>query len=265
MRKYDNLDLTYPEFINIQTSDSITLNASITLPWNFDKTKKYPILVYVYGLVGSQAVKNQWGGNKYLWHQYMAKNGFIIFSLDNRQTGGKGKEFKNLGYGDIGKWLVNDQIEGIKAIGKYEFVDTSRVGIWGWSGGGYATSLALTKGAKYFDVGIAVASVTDWKLYDTAYTERYMNLPIDNNEGYINASVFSYIDLFEGKLLLIHGTGDDNVHYQNSIQLFNEFVKSGKNVDTIFYPSKNHSIYGENAHLHLRKMMANYFLKNLEN
>ena len=252
-------------FIKVQTSDGILLNAIITLPWNFDETKSYPILVNTYGLSGSQTVTNRWGGMRYLWHQYMAKNGFIIFSVDNRQTGGRGKAFKNLGYGDYGKYLIHDHIEGIKYLGSLPYADTSRVGIWGWSGGGYATALALTKGADYFDVGVAVAPVTDWRLYDTAYTERYMGLLSENEEGYDSASVFSYIDRFKGNLLLIHGTGDDNVHAQHSIQLVNKFVKEGKQIDTMFYPSRNHGIYGGNASFHLRKLMTKYFFEYLGN
>jgi dipeptidyl-peptidase-4 len=263
MSIFDGINWTYPELVSVQTSDGVLLNGKITLPWDFDESKKYPILVNTYGLAGSQMVTNRWRGRGFLWHQYMAKNGFIIFSMDNRQTGGRGKAFKNLGYGDLGKWLIHDHIEGIKFLGKYSFADTSRVGIWGWSGGGYATALALTKGAEYFDVGVAVASVTDWRLYDTAYTERFMGLLSENEAGYDSASVFSYIDRFKGELLLIHGTGDDNVHAQNSIQLVNKFVKAGKHVDTMFYPSRNHGIYGGNASFHLRQLMTDYFLKNL--
>ena len=261
----DKLYWTYPDFIKVQTSDGVFLNAIITLPWNFVESKSYPILVNTYGLSGSQTVTNRWGGRNYLWHQYMAKNGFIIFSIDNRQTGGRGKAFKNLGYGDYGKYLINDHIEGINYLGSLPYADTSKVGIWGWSGGGYATALALTKGAEYFDVGVAVASVTDWRLYDTAYTERYMGLLSENEAGYNSASVFSYVDRFKGNLLLIHGTGDDNVHYQHSIQLVNKFVKEGKQIDTMFYPSRNHGIYGGNASFHLRKLMTNYFLEYLNN
>jgi dipeptidyl-peptidase-4 len=263
--KFDKLYWTYPDFIKVQTSDGVFLNAIITLPWNFDKSKSYPILLYAYGLSGSQTVTNRWSGRNYLWHQYMAKNGFIIFSIDNRQTGGRGKAFKNLGYGDYGKYLIRDQIEGINYLGSLPYADTSKVGIWGWSGGGYATALALTKGAEYFDVGVAVASVTDWRLYDTAYTERYMGLLSENEAGYDSASVFSYIDRFKGNLLLIHGTGDDNVHSQHSIQLVNKFIKEGKLIDTMFYPSRNHGIYGGNASFHLRKLMTNYFLEYLSN
>ena len=265
MNEFDKLNWTYPDFIKIQTSDGILLNAKITLPWNFNASKTYPILINTYGLAGSQMVTNRWRGKGYLWHQFMAMNGFIIFSLDNRQTGGRGKAFKNLGYGDLGKWLIHDHIEGINYLGRLPYADTSRVGIWGWSGGGYATALALTKSAEYFDVGVAVASVTDWRLYDTAYTERYMGILSENAAGYDSASVFSYIDRFNGKLLLIHGTGDDNVHSQNSIQLVNKFVKEGKQIDMMFYPSRNHGIYGGNASFHLRKLMTKYFLEYLGN
>ena len=256
---------TYPIFLKIKTSDGETLNGKLTLPWDFHPSGFYPILIHTYGLAGSQMVKNKWGGRSYLWHQLMAKNGFIIFSIDNRQTGGRGKAFKNKGYGDLGKWLINDHIEGIKYLGGLQYADTSRVGIWGWSGGGYATALALTKGAEFFDVGVAIASVTDWRLYDTAYTERYMGLISENESGYDSASVFSYVDKFKGKLLLIHGSGDDNVHAQHSNQLLDKFIAQGKFVDSMIYPSRNHGIYGGNATVHLREMMTNYFLTNLKN
>ena len=263
MEPYLEYEFTYPEFFDFATADGVTLKGMITLPWNFDEEKKYPIIINGYGLAGSQMAADRWGGRNYLWHQYMAQNGHIIVSINNRQTGGRGKAFKNLGYRDLGKWLINDHIEAVNYLGKFPYADTSRVGVWGWSGGGYFTALALTKGADYFTTGVSVAPVTDWRLYDTAYTERYMGLLSENEAGYDTASVLTYVDQFKGKLLLVHGTGDDNVHAQNSLWLMDKFIESGKQVDMLFYPSRSHGIYGGNATYHLYSRMAEYFFENL--
>jgi len=263
MEPYLEYDFTYPEFFDFTTADGVTLKGMITLPWNFDEEKKYPIIINGYGLAGSQMAADWWGGRNYLWHQYMAQNGHIIVSINNRQTGGRGKAFKNLGYRDLGKWLINDHIEAVNYLGKFPYADTNRVGVWGWSGGGYFTALALTKGADYFTTGVSIAPVTDWRLYDTAYTERYMGLLSENEAGYDTASVLTYIDQFKGKLLLVHGTGDDNVHAQNTLWLMDKFIESGKQVDMLFYPSRSHGIHGDNATYHLYSRMAEYFFENL--
>ena len=263
MEPYLEYEFTYPEFFDFTTSDGVTLKGMITLPWNFDEDKKYPILIHGYGLAGSQMAGDWWGGKNYLWHQYMAQEGYIIVSINNRQTGGRGKAFKNLGYGDLGKWLINDHIETVKYLGNFSYADTSRVGVWGWSGGGYFTALALTKGADYFTTGVSIAPVTDWRLYDTAYTERYMGLLSENEAGYDTASVLTYIDQFKGKLLLVHGTGDDNVHAQNTLWLMDKFIESGQQVDMLFYPSRSHGIHRGNATLHLYTRMAQYFFEHL--
>ena len=195
--------------------------------------------------------------------QLLVKKGFIVFAFDSRHQSGYGKARINLGYGDASKWLIQDHKYAIDYLGSLGYVDTSRVGAWGWSGGGYFTVMALTKAPEYFDVGVAVASVTDWKYYDTIWTERYMNTPQDNPNGYISSSVFTYAYQLKGKLLMIHGSTDDNVHTQNTTVLVNEFVRLGKDVDVFIYPDRNHGIYGGGATYHVFKQLVDYFVENL--
>jgi len=261
---WSDYEFTVPELITINTSDNNTeLNARITLPKKFDPSQKYPVIIFGYGGPGSQVVTNKWGGRGYLWRQYLNQEGYICFSIDNRGTGGRGKAFKNLAYGDLGKWLLFDQIEGVKYLHTLPYIAKNRIGIWGWSGGGFMTALCLTAGSEYFQVGVAVAPVTDFRLYDTIWTERYMGLPQENIAGYENASVFNYIDNFSGKLLLLHGTGDDNVHPQNTLKLADSFVKHGKLVDMYLYANQNHSIKGGKSLYNVYSRMARYFQENL--
>ena len=254
---------TERKLIQFSTEDGTVLDASLSLPWNFDSSKKYPIIVYGYGLPNSQTVTNRWGGHRALLHQLFNQNGFIVASVNNRQVGGYGQKFMDNGYKDLGHYLILDHTNLIQHLGANSWADTSRVGIWGWSGGGYLTALALTKASKTFDVGVAVAPVTDWKYYDSAYTERFMGLPKENRQGYESASVMSYIDQFKGNLLVIHGTVDDNVHVQNTHQLINAFVKAGKPLDIFLYPGRNHGIYGGNTSKHLYEKMIQYFTDHL--
>jgi dipeptidyl-peptidase-4 len=232
-------------------------------PANFDSSKKYPVLVYGYGGPGSQMVVDRWGSTRTFWHQYMTEHGYIVFCVDNRGTGGRGKAFKDLSYLDLGKWSVHDQIEGAKYLANLPYVDASRLGFWGWSGGGYLTCMMMTKGAGYFKAGVAVAPVTDFHLYDAIWTERYMGSPIGNKKGYDSASVLTYADKLKGKLMIIHGTGDDNVHYQNTLQLMQKLIDANKQFDVMFYPNKNHRISGGITQLHLFTKISNYFFNNL--
>ena len=260
--QFEEYGFTDTKFIQIPTTDDSTLlNAKITLPRDFDSSKKYPVIVYGYSLPGSQTVVNRQGRG--LWDRYMNQEGYITFSIDPRGTGGRGTAFKYLAYKDIGKWVAHDQVEGAKYLSSLPYVDGNRIGIWGWSGGGYMTALCMTKGAPHFKVGVAVASVTDFRLYDTIWTERYMGLLHENEAGYDSASVLNYTDKLEGKLLLVHGTGDDNVHSQNSIQLMDEFVKVDKQVDIILYANRNHGIRGGNTTFHLWTKITSYFMDNL--
>jgi dipeptidyl-peptidase-4 len=202
-----NYNMVYPQFLTFKTTDGTELNAYMIKPANFDSSKKYPVLVYGYGGPGSQMVVDRWGSTRTFWHQYMTEHGYIVFCVDNRGTGGRGKAFKDLSYLDLGKWSVHDQIEGAKYLANLPYVDASRLGFWGWSGGGYLTCMMMTKGAGYFKAGVAVAPVTDFHLYDAIWTERYMGSPIGNKKGYDSASVLTYADKLKGKLMIIHGTG----------------------------------------------------------
>ncbi len=263
VEQFEEYGFNKTEFIQIPTSDDGTLlNAQITLPRDFDPSQKYPVIVYGYSGPGSQTVADRYGRGG-SWSRYMNQEGYITFSIDPRGTGGRGTAFKYLSYKDIGKYVEKDQVEGAKYLKSLPYVDGDRIGIWGWSGGGYMTVLCMTKGAPYFKVGVAVAGNYDLKLYDTIWTERYMGLLDENAEGYKNASIFKYADKLEGKLLVVHGTMDDNVHFQHATQLMEEFVKTDKHADFISYASRAHGIRGGNATFHLWTNITNYFMDNL--
>jgi len=200
------------EFFTITTEDGVKLNAWMIKPNNFKKRKKYPVLMYVYGGPGIQTVNNSWDHNMGWW-QMLAQKGYIVVSVDNRGTGARGKEFRQITYGELGKYETIDQIEAAKYLANQSYIDGDRIGMFGWSFGGYLTALCLTKGADYFKAGIAVAPVTNWRYYDTIYTERYNGLPQDNQSGYDENSPINHVDKLKGSLLLVHGTADDNVHF----------------------------------------------------
>ncbi|MFQ5585080.1 MAG: S9 family peptidase, partial [Calditrichia bacterium] len=206
---------------------------------------------------------NDWKHSRGLWHQMMAQKGYIIFVMDNRGTGGRGTAFKHLAYGDISKWAVQDHIEGAKFLATLPYVDDKRIGFWGWSGGGYLSCNLIMRGADYFKTAVAVAPVTDFRLYDTIWTERYMGLLPENEAGYDSASVLNYTHLLKGNLLLVHGSGDDNVHLQNTMQLVDKLIEEGKQFDLMIYPNRAHSISGGNTQTHLFNKITAYFLKNL--
>ena len=257
---FNDYNMSKKEFMTFTTSDGVTLNAFMIKPPDFNEGKKYPVLFYNYSGPGSQIVKDN---RRSLWNFLLAQKGYIVFGLDNRGTGGRGTKFKHLVYKKLGTWEVNDMIEGAKYLSTLNFVDSSRIGIWGWSYGGYMSALTLAKAPEYFKMAISVAPVTDWRFYDNIYTERYMSLPELNKEGYDNASVLKHAKNIKGKLLLVHGTGDDNVHFQNSVKLVEELVKNDIQFRTMFYPESNHSMNGPNARLHLYQMMTDFILKNL--
>ncbi|MBW7888714.1 MAG: S9 family peptidase [Bacteroidetes bacterium] len=250
-------------FFSFTTSDGQSLNASIIKPADFDSTKKYPVLFYTYGGPGSQVVKNSWGGQNYLWYAMLAQKGYLVFMLDNRGTGFRGSKFKKITYHNLGKWEVNDQIEGAKYLATLSYVDKNRIGIWGWSYGGYMSCMTILNGADYFKTAIAVAPVTHWKFYDTIYAERYMGTPEANPEGFKESSPLTYADKLKGNFLLIHGTSDDNVHFQNSVNLVTALQKANKQFSTMYYPDKNHGIYGGTIRLHLYTLMTNFLLEKL--
>ncbi|MCC3153717.1 S9 family peptidase [Hymenobacter sp. BT770] len=260
-------DLGKLEFFTFKTSEGTELNGSMLKPSNFDPAKKYPVLMYVYGGPGSQTVADNTGGGisttNYLWHQLLAQKGYIVVSVDNRGTGARGSNFRKLTYANLGKLETIDQAEGAKYLGTLPFVDKSRIGIWGWSYGGYMTSLAMTKNADLFKMGIAVAPVTNWRYYDTVYTERYLKTPQENPAGYDENSPVQFAQNMKGKFLLVHGTGDDNVHFQNSIAFVDAMIKANKDYQTLYYPNRNHGIRGGNTSLHLYRQMTNFVLQNL--
>jgi len=251
------------EFFSFSTTEKVKLNGWMIKPPDFDESKKYPVLMHVYGGPGHQTVVNSWGGPNYLWHQYLAQQGYIVVSVDNRGTGGRGNDFKKSTYANLGKLEIADQIETAKFLGAQTFVDKNRIGIWGWSFGGYMTSLAMTVGADYFKAGIAVAPVTNWRYYDSIYTERFLKTPQENAAGYDDNSPVTHAAKLKGAYLLVHGTGDDNVHFQNAVAMQNALVKAGKQFSSFYYPNRNHGIYGGNTRLHLYTMMSDFVLKNL--
>ncbi len=255
-------NLSTKEFFTIQGAEK-TLNAWMIKPSNFDPTKKYPVFLTVYGGPGHNTVLDSYGGADYIYHQLLAQKGYIIVSVDPRGTMYRGAEFKKSTYLQLGKLETEDIIATSIELGKLSYVDTSRIGIQGWSFGGFMTSLAMTKGANLFKMGIAVAPVTNWKYYDNIYTERFMRTPLENPTGYADNSPINHVKLLKGNYLLIHGSGDDNVHYQNTMEMINEMVKQDKQFDLFIYPNKNHGIYGGNTRNHLYNMMLNYTLENL--
>ncbi len=256
--------LVAPRFLQVKTSDNGTpLNAWMMKPANFDSTKKYPVIMFCYSGPGAQHVVNRWEGDRYLWHSLMTEKGFIIFCIDSRGTGGQGKKFKNFVYGDLGKWSTHDQVEGAKYLASLPYVDGSRIGIWGHSGGGYLTCMAMTKGAPHFKAGIARAPVTDFQLYDSIWTERYMGLPQQNAAGYKSTSAMTHCDRLQGRLLLVHGMADDNVHMQNTVQLQNALQDLNKQFEVMYYHGRNHRLSGGNTDLHLHMMMTKFFVENL--
>lgn len=261
--KLKGLQLSHAEFIKIETTGKTSLNGYIIKPKNFDSKKKYPVLVTVYGGPGHQTVLNQWGGANYLWYQMLAENGIIIVGVDNRGTGGRGEKFKKITYGNLGKYEVEDVIETANYLGRLEYIDKSRIGIFGWSFGGYLSSLAITIGADVYKLAIAVAPVTSWRFYDTIYTERFLGLPENNSAGYDENSPLSHAAKLKGKYLLIHGTADDNVHLQNAMEMQRALIQANKQYDVFYYPDKNHGIYGGVTRYHLYKKMTDYLLENL--
>jgi dipeptidyl-peptidase-4 len=251
------------EFFSIPAAEGLLLNAWRIVPGDFDPGKEYPLLMYVYGGPGSQTVLNSWGGGQ-LWYQMLAQQGIVCVSVDNRGTGARGEEFKKMTYLQLGKYETIDQIAAARYLAGQPWADEDRIGVFGWSYGGFMASLCMTKGADIFDVGIAVAPVTNWKYYDNIYTERFMRTPKENPGGYEDNSPINFTDQLEGKYLLVHGTADDNVHVQNSIDLITALVESDKQFDLQIYPNKNHGIYGGNTRFHLFTRLSDFLLENLK-
>ena len=239
------------------------LNMYTLKPLNFDETKKYPLFLYQYSGPGSQSVSNQWiGGNDY-WHQMLVQDGIIVVCVDGRGTGFKGRDFKKMTQLELGKYEVEDQIAVAKKLGELPYVDSSRIGIWGWSYGGFMSSNCLFQASDIFSMAIAVAPVSSWRFYDTIYTERYMHTPQENPLGYDLNSPITYADKLEGDFLLIHGAADDNVHLQNTLRLSEALIQADKDFEWAIYPDKNHSIYGGKTRSHLYKKMTKFVKESL--
>jgi dipeptidyl-peptidase-4 len=254
------------EFIRVPNSKGDTLNGWMLKPAGFDPAKKYPVLFCNYGGPGSQQVANRFGAVS-SWHQLLAQKGFIVVSVDNTGTGFRGEEFKKKTYLQLGKFEIEDQIDAAKYLGTMPFVDKDNIGHWGWSFGGFMSSLAITKGNEVFSAAIAVAPVTNWRYYDNIYTERYMRTPQENAKGYDDNSPINFTDRIKGKYLIIHGTADDNVHFQNATQMISALVKSNIDFESAYYPNKNHGIGGmaDNTTFHLWSKMTNWILENMGN
>jgi dipeptidyl-peptidase-4 len=251
------------EFFQMTTGDGLTLNGWMMRPANMERDRKYPVFMVQYSGPNSNEVGDQFGGRNHLWHSMLVQKGYIVACVDGRGTGRRGREFRHVTYGQLGKYETEDQIAAAAWLAKQPYVDASRIGIQGWSYGGYMSSLCITKGAGLFKAAIAVAPVTNWRYYDTIYTERYMGLPKDNAEGYDDNSPINHVDKLKGKYLLIHGTADDNVHYQNAAEMITALVKANKQFDQFAYPDKNHGIYGGTTRMHLYDLMTDWILENL--
>jgi dipeptidyl-peptidase 4 len=251
------------EFLTVKSRDGVSLNASIVKPPDFNPQKKYPVLVHTYGGPHAQVVRNGWGGANFLWHQLMAQKGYIIFSLDNRGSAGRGHAFETPLHFRIGAQELSDQRDGVQYLKSLPYVDPNRIGIWGWSYGGHMTLHAMFEAGEDFKAGFAGGPVTDWRYYDTIYTERYLGLPQKNEKGYQDSSPVKYAAQLKGKLLIAHGTGDDNVHYANTLSVINDLIEAGKYAEVLAFPGRGHGASDPPARRVLMQRVTQFFLDNL--
>ncbi len=261
-QKLSGYNLSPKEFSTI-TVNGETLNMYTIKPLDFDPSKQYPLFMYQYSGPGSQQVTNRWNGANDYWHQMLVQEGMIVVCIDGRGTGAKGRDFKKVTQKELGKYEVEDQIAAAQQLGALPYIDAERIGIWGWSYGGFMSANCLFQGADTFSMAIAVAPVTSWRFYDTIYTERYMTTPQENASGYDDNSPISHVDKLEGDFLLVHGSADDNVHVQNTMRLVEALVQANKDFDWLIYPDKNHGIYGGNTRLHLYNKMTDFVRNTL--
>jgi dipeptidyl-peptidase-4 len=262
--KMKQYTLSEVELTTIKNNGGVDLNTIIIKPKNFDQNKKYPVLMFLYGGPGSQEVMNKWNSFGYFWWlQMMAQKGYFICIVDNRGTGGRGEEFKKMTYLQLGKYETEDQIDAAKYLANLSYIDGRRIGIFGWSYGGYMSSLCVLKGNDVFKSAIAVAPVTNWKWYDSVYTERFMKRTSDNPKGYEENSPVNFADRLKGNYLLVHGLADDNVHFQNSAEMANALIKNKKQFDTYYYPNRNHGISGQNARIHLFTKITSFVMEKI--
>ena len=258
--KLANYSFGKKEFIKVHTASDYELNAWIVKPADFDESKQYPVMMTQYSGPNSQQVLDQYSFD---WEHYLAANGILVVCVDGRGTGARGEAFRKCTYLRMGELESRDQVEAAQALGQLPYIDKNRMAIWGWSFGGYNTLMALSTGNGTFKVGIAVAPPTDWKYYDSVYTERFMRTPNENFEGYAATSPLRKVKDLQGKLLLIHGTADDNVHFMQTMEYAEALVQAGKQFDMHVYKDRNHSIYGGNTRYHLYTKMSNYLFDNL--
>jgi dipeptidyl-peptidase-4 len=260
--KLNGYSISPKEFSTLEINGN-DLNMYMIKPSDFDPSKKYPLLMYQYSGPGSQNVSNDWMGANDYWHQMLVSKGYIVACVDGRGTGFKGRDFKKVTYLNLVKYETEDQIASAKKLSELSYVDESRTGIWGWSFGGHMSTNCLLKGNAIFEMAVAVAPVTSWRFYDTIYTERFMRTPEENPNGYDDNSPFNYPELLKGDYLLIHGSGDDNVHVQNSMRMIEALIQANKPFDWAIYPDKNHGIYGGNTRVHLFNKMTDFVEKHL--
>ena len=261
--KLEKYEMSDKELSTIDVNGN-SLNMWMFKPTDFDPEKSYPMLMFQYSGPGSQSVSNSFFGINDYWYQMLAQQGYIVACVDGRGTGFKGRDFKKVTQKELGKYELEDQISAAKLLGERDYVDAERIGIWGWSFGGYMASNAIFQASDVFNTAIAVAPVTSWRFYDTIYTERYMTTPQENASGYDDNSPITHVDEFdEGNYLLVHGSADDNVHVQNTMQLIEALVQANKQFDWRIYPDKNHGIYGGNTRLHLYTLMTNFIQEKL--
>lgn len=263
LNKLNADNFTEKEFFTVPNEAGDQMNAWIIKPKNFDPNKKYPLFMFQYSGPGSQQVANSWDGGNAIWFEMLAQKGYLVACVDGRGTGFKGTKFKKITYLNLGKYEIEDQIAAAKWFAKQSYVDKDRIGIFGWSFGGYMASLALTKGADTFKMGIAVAPVTNWRYYDTVYTERFLRTPQENPKGYDTNSPTEFAKLMKGNFLLIHGTADDNVHFQNSMEFSEALIQANKQFEFMAYPDKNHGIFGGYTRPQLYQKMTDFILENL--
>ncbi len=251
------------EFLSVKSHDGVPLNASMIKPPNFDPQKKYPVLVYTYGGPGVQIIRNTWGGATFLWHELMAQKGYIIFSLDNRGSAGRGHLFEEPIHFRLGAQELSDQRDGVAYLRTLPYVEASRIGIWGWSYGGHMTLHAMFESNGDFKAGFAGGPVTDWRYYDSIYTERYLGLPQKNKVSYEESSPVKNAANLKGKLMIAHGTGDDNVHFANTLAVINNLIEAGKYVEVLAFPGRGHGVSDPPARRVLMQRVTQFFLDNL--
>ena len=262
VEKLADYNLVEKEFSTLEINGE-ELNMYLLKPKDFDPTKEYPLLMFQYSGPGSQSVADRWNGQRDYWHQLLVQKGYLVACVDGRGTGFKGADFKKMTYKELTKYETEDQIAAAKTLGALPYIDASRIGIWGWSYGGHMSTNCILKGNDVFAMAIAVAPVTNWRFYDTIYTERFMRTPQENPTGYDDNSPLNYAHLLKGKYLLIHGSGDDNVHVQNTMRMVEALVQANKQFEWMIYPDKNHGIYGGNTSRHLYEKMTTFIENNL--